>query len=465
LDVSHPTPTVIDTTPLFVGGTASWLRYAPVHSDDQDSFFMAWTDFRAPLVGYDVYGAYVAWRMPGQMALQAPRFGPRDGFLISRSAHRESSPAISKCGNQYLVVYSYQNDLDIQETDIRGTILDSTGSVVKTLTIGSGHDRQDNPAVACDPTNLNWEVIWEESDHNAQIYGNRVSSTGDLLFDHVGIFLYGTITPSLHPAIAYGAGTFWAVWEQDNGSEILAIHINPATGIADLNPVVIAGPSSSCGLTGVFTPDIDFDGTNFFVAYVADGFGCDTVQGEITRSIDVTPLSPSGMLGDPSGVDGIFGSVAAPPVATVSNPRIKFNGTDYVVAYEDNRASSGANFDITAAVFDPSFATFSYTSVATSSDDETRPRVAVRDSSGDVEVTYIRTPVGQLFDHNVWGQSITGNALNGAAFPIASRVGVEETMPAIDCGQPTTCVAPFREFDPADMTTGVDRIKARVLGY
>ncbi len=102
--------------------------------------------------------------------------------------------------------------------------------------------------------------------------------------------------------------------------------------------------------------------------------------------------------------------------------------------------------------------------VASSTNDEYAPQLALR--SGLLkEVTYYRIPVSVDYNFDIYGQSLNGGALSGAAFAVANGSSIREMTPAISCGTTTSCVDVYRWFNSGDFTTDVDRIKARLLSY
>ena len=48
---------------------------------------------------------------------------------------------------------------------------------------------------------------------------------------------------------------------------------------------------------------------------------------------------------------------------------------------------------------------------------------------------------------------------------ISNASTAREMTPAIACDTTTSCVAPYRKYDPNDTNTDADRVVARVLSY
>jgi hypothetical protein len=78
---------------------------------------------------------------------------------------------------------------------------------------------------------------------------------------------------------------------------------------------------------------------------------------------------------------------------------------------------------------------------------------------------YSRRTVAATFNYDVWAQSLSNGATSGAAFAVANVTTRREMTPNIACGATTTCVTPYRWFDPGDTLTDADRIKAKVITY
>jgi hypothetical protein len=75
-----------------------------------------------------------------------------------------------------------------------------------------------------------------------------------------------------------------------------------------------------------------------------------------------------------------------------------------------------------------------------------------------------KNPMNQ-FDTGVYGQSIVNNALSGTVFQVAYTNGASRGFPAIQCATGTSCMVPYQSYDPANTSTGIDRIEERTLSY
>ena len=421
---------------LPIGGVANFSDISGHYDENFQQYLLTWGDQRVDAID-NIYGA----RVSSAGVVLDP-----GGFLISKSANRETAPAIASCGKRYLVAWSDTRN-GSANPDIYGSLLNGDGTVaVQNVAITTASGRQDLPAIACNGTNF--YVVWvDERNGTKDIRGNAIdATTGARLIAHDVLISTGSTDT---PSIAFGAGQYEVVYSYSVNAQVRAARVNATTGLLiDADKPISGGPD----IQDKF-PDVDFDGTNFLVV-VRRATG---TSGEIVDIVGTLVDTTNSIVGATFSIENAAGEQRY--------PRVRWEGIDsYIVIYEDDRNIATTGTDIYARRVKTTGSVLAAFPVAAATDNEYAPRLARRAAST-LEATYQRGPSATVFDYGVWGQSLLNGATSGAAFAISSGSGIREITPAISCAAATRCVVPYRWFNPTDTQTGVDRIKARALTY
>ena len=128
------------------------------------------------------------------------------------------------------------------------------------------------------------------------------------------------------PAVSFGAGTYLAVWGDDRAglTDIYGTRVSTGGGVLDAKGVLVSG-----GPTEQHRIDVAFDGTNYLVVWDDNRNG--------THDIYATRVSPAGAVLDPAGI-----AVSVQP-HDQNFPAVAFDGTNYLVVWEDYRAGGLAD--------------------------------------------------------------------------------------------------------------------------
>jgi hypothetical protein len=205
----------------------------------------------------------------------------------------------------------------------QGTLLDSDPFVISDAT-GS----QQSPAVAFDGTN--YLVTWYDSRSGStyDIYGTRVTQDGTVL-NTAGIAISTAAENQYFPDVSFDGTNYMVVW-QDERSDTFDIY---GSRVAQNGNVLDPSGKKISGATDEQSrPSIDFDGTNYLVVWDDERTGSE-------YDIYGTLLDTSGTALNPAGI--------AISTATDNQymPSVSFDGTNYLVAWHDNR-DGAANYDI-----------------------------------------------------------------------------------------------------------------------
>jgi len=293
-------------------------QLSPEVAFDGTNYLAVWSDNRGPV--WDVYGVRVT---------QAGVTLDTAGIAISVMGSNQHAPSVAFDGTNYLVVWEdYRgvwSDIYGARVDQAGTFLDGASIAIST----AGGD-QLAPSVAFDGTN--YMVVWRDlrDDENISIYGARVTQTGTVL-DPSGIVVVQACWPA-NPAIAFDGTDYLIAWEDYRNASIADIYgarVTQAGVVLDAGGIAI-----STATNDQIEPSVAFDGANYLVAWT---------DGRNSSDFDIfgARVSQAGVVLDASGF----------AISTASdnqyNPSAAFDGTNYLVAWHDYRSSS--DYDIYGA--------------------------------------------------------------------------------------------------------------------
>jgi VCBS repeat-containing protein len=229
------------------------------------------------------------------------------------------APAVAWNGTEYLLTWidgrnGGGRDVYAARVSSTGTVLDPTGIVVYSetdavTTIGAAAANE-HPAVASDGSNF--FIVWtsyDTSSNPGQVFGARVSSAGTVLDATPRLIRYvGGSTSSILPRVAYGGGVYLVTWDENDGAsdQVGAITVSTA-GVTQGTALLFASSTAQ--------PDVDFDGTNFFVVYM------NTLAGRIAGQ----RISPAGAPVGAAGYLNVSGGIA---------PAVAWNGSEHLVVWE-----------------------------------------------------------------------------------------------------------------------------------
>jgi len=310
-----PEGTVLDPTGIAIA-QASGVQMIPAVGFDGTNFLTVWEDFRDG--GADIYGARVA---PDGTLLDG------SGITIGQAPDRQGAPAMGFDGTNSLVVWQDRRN-DPGAPDIYGARVTSGGAVLDSagIVIAQAARAQSNPALGFD--GANFLVVWEDyrSGIYSDIYGARVTPGGTVL-DPTGIAITQAGNDQWFPALGYDGTNFLVVWQDSRGGldnlDIYGARVTSGGAVLDPSGIAIAQAAGN-----QLAPALDFDGTNFLVVW-------EDQRGGGLPDIFGARVSPDGTVLDPSGL----AIAQAPDRQTAS--ALTFNGTGYLVVWQDYRAVDG----------------------------------------------------------------------------------------------------------------------------
>ncbi|WP_044190650.1 Ig-like domain-containing protein [Hyalangium minutum] len=331
----------------FAGETSQGLHFADASGLGVRYSHAAWTDAagkRTELTARAVAGA-VEFRVPAALlagssfpVLLAPTISPEFGLdtpVTDPGGGSQTAPAVASNGTDFLAVWADDRGGDV---DVYGARVSQSGAVLDPLgiPIAVALNAQQAPAVAFDGTN--YLVVWSDGRRGSgsDIYGARVSPAGSLM-DPSGLALSTSTTFTLlmsAPAIAFDGTNYLVVWDEKIGfsspTNLQGLRVSPA-GSPVGSPFFV---SNAVG--NQLAASVAFDGLNYLAVWQDDRSGS-------SYDIYAGRISTAGAALDGSGFPVSTNS------ATQANPVVAFNGTLYLVAWEDSRNQAATGIDLYGA--------------------------------------------------------------------------------------------------------------------
>jgi len=304
------------------------VQGAPALAFDNANFLLVWQDSRSS--EYDIWGTRVT---PGGSVLDL------DGILISQAGGPQVSPAPCFDGTNFFVVWqdgrggNFDSDIYGARVTSEGTVLDLGGIAISQ----APGWWQFSPALGFD--GANFLAVWQ--DYRAgvgltDIYGARVTPDTTVL-DPDGFVIPRAARDQFTPALAFDGANFFVVWEDHRSgiySDIYGARVTPEGTVLDPDGIVI---TEAAGWQ--YSPAIGFDGANFLVVW-------EDFRGGGDADIYGARVTPGGTVLDPDGI------VITEALNSQYSPALAFDGANFLVVWEDNRAGD-YKFDIYGARVTP----------------------------------------------------------------------------------------------------------------
>jgi hypothetical protein len=314
----------------FPVGTGSGDRFMPAVAAGLTDYLVVWQDSRnLGTSGEDIFGARVS---TGGVVTDA------NGFPISTAPGDESTPALAFNGSHYLVVWSDQRNLATTDGDIYGTLVSTDATVASPsgIVISSGSADEQRPAVASNGSN--YLVVWQDyrntANNGVDIYGVRVGISGGVL-DLSAIPISAAGGDQILPAVAASGTGYMVVWQDYRNSAVSGADIYGTLVTSGGTVVNASGIPISTANTDQLFPAVIGNGTDYFVAW-QDG------RNLANSGFDIygTRVTGAGVVQDASGL------ALTQAAGAQYSPALAFNGTDYLVAWSDERNLGTSGVDI-----------------------------------------------------------------------------------------------------------------------
>ena len=312
----NPSGVVIDTNEIMISTQASHQDY-PAAAFDGTNYLVVWDDDRnspyQDTIFKDVYGIRVS---------QAGTILDPGALRIAGGNYHQIFPSIAFDGTNYLVVYD-SGVLGIY--DIYGVRVSPSGVILDTskIPICVNDFIQRYSALAFD--GANYLTLWQDDRNgssNFDIYGARITPQGTVL-DPAGLVISTAVTNQQYPALVFGDTDYFAVWQDSrNGSiNIYGTRISPTGRVWDAEGIILAPAGYNQN-----NPAVATNGMDYFVVWQENLGGPFDICG--------VRVTQTGMV-----LDTIPIIICSAP-GNQESPTVAFDGTNYVVIWQDCRVGS-----------------------------------------------------------------------------------------------------------------------------
>ena len=349
-----PAGMVLDSTAIAIATVAN-RQEKPAIAFDGNNYFVVWEDHRKKPDSADIYGARVA---PSGLILDPT------GIAISAMPYSKNYPCVAFDGTNYLV--AWQGWRPQSGEGINAARVSPSGQMLDTvaITVCDIPGNQSKPAIAFDGSN--YLVVWFNSPGGnwLDIYGARVSPSGTVL-DPNGFAISTAPREQYNPAVTFGGNNYLVVWSDyrlgSGTSDIFGARVSPSGVVLDTAGIAIC-------LAGGYqwNPRAAYDGRNYFVVW-------ETYTGNPT-DIYGARMDTSGRVVDPSGI-----AISTAPENQMS-PSLTFDGSKYLVAWEDYRNDPFVS-DIFGAWVDTSGSVVDSLIISSQEGNQTSPNLTMGNNS------------------------------------------------------------------------------------
>jgi hypothetical protein len=250
--------------------------------------------------------------------------GGFSGFVdVDSSTSDDHIPQVAFDGTNYLVVY--EESVTGTDHDIIGALVDPTGAVLSYIEIDVTGNDDRAPRVAFDGTN--YLVVYEETvtSTNHDIIGARVDPNPNAVVPVLGYVNIDVSTnDDFAPAVAFDGTNYLVVYQETFTStdhDIIGAQVSKTGTVLVGSPIVINGSSNDD-----LAPAVAFDTANFnYLVVYEDGSGSN-------HDIVGTLVDTTGAPGIPFVIGNASNDLLAPAVA--------FDGSNYLVVYQETFSST-----------------------------------------------------------------------------------------------------------------------------
>jgi len=272
----------------------------------------------------------------------APVVGSDFRISGSQATALEADAAVAWNGDatEYLVVWEDERDEATRGSDIYGRRVDADGSHLgEDFAISAALTDQEDPAIVS--TGAGYLVLWVDSrtlnPRGTDIYGQRLSATGELIGDPFRVCGAGALGFDHAPAIAWDGSETLVVWsdgrnDADRGTDVYGRRVS-ADGAPQGADFRISGTNA---VADEYNPAVAWNGTGYLVVW-------EDSRDDAARGVDVRGRRVSAA-GAPEGKDFRISGTSA--TADDNAPAVASGSGNFLVVWQDSRMLPDRQLDI-----------------------------------------------------------------------------------------------------------------------
>jgi hypothetical protein len=303
----------------------------------------------ALFLGFLLGAAQLEHTAPSDFSLRGNEFLADTCIQYTQARGNQAWPSVAYDGVNYLVVWQDsrahpQHDIFCARVNSQGVVLDPAGIHVATATYDNITTYTNGtPTVAYNGSEFLITYQDRRNSSETDIYCSRVTTSG-IVLDPDGIAVSTAPGYQRYPSVSSNGSDYLIVWEDSRSGtpNIFGARVTQAGLVLDTEGVEIC----SAAHTQTF-PCVAFDGTNYFTVWQD---ARDTTNNQY--DIYGARVNMNGILLDTNSI-AIFVNTAEQ-----IEPSVDFDGTNYLVVWEDHRTQvlgiNGARMDVSGTVLDPS---------------------------------------------------------------------------------------------------------------
>jgi hypothetical protein len=363
------------------------------------------------------------WQVWGSRVTLAGALLDTSGFLIAHDTTRSilehgcRSPAACADGNQWFVAWE---DKLHGYWGIACARVESSGAVIDTAGIFLTGEGDECSQAAATSDGSSYLVVWRAgSEASADIAGRRVTH-GGVVLDREPIAVSSGPLIQEQPAVSFNGASYVVTWQDGRNGyyDIYAARVAPTGEVLDPQGVPVCTADSSQEVPAVACAG-DSGG---LIAWLDRRTG---QNNPAVRAIRIDSLC------HPTGPEMAPGGALVRTFANQNYPAVAFDGENYLVAWEDERAGAN-NRDVYGALLSNSGQLLEpgVFRVAVASNLQQAPAVAFGDSVYLVVWEDTRVPYN---NYDIYGARVSrdGRVLDPAGIPIMYQYNYSQRIPTV----------------------------------
>jgi hypothetical protein len=331
-------------------------------------------------------------------------------IVISQADYNQTEPQVAWNGSTWLVTWmterdQYYSDVKAVRVGADGTVLDASPIVLDTATTSINQF----PPYTVSSDGTNWSVMWKDLDSTGSkwiLVGSKVAPDGTVM-NPGGRMLRQTFGNDFigFADLAFAGDEYLGTW-LEYGADAVSPVIKAQRFDLNLNPVGAPVTVDNYSQTHAYRPNVATDGTNFLVTWSEDRFAY--------RQVFAARISHAGAVLDPNGIE-----VTPYGIATTSHDNdVMFDGTNYVVVYNDQPSETNFDQDIHAQRISPAGTLVGAPIIVDDApNNQQRPAVAPV-ANGGVQAVWLDWAAGT--DSDINGAQIAADGAVSAIKPIST---------------------------------------------